>query len=333
MSVITQAKKPGLTGGQTKVKGRQIRDCKTLNIYPISADKEEGVICHILDHIWMRVINRMKKNLFVAAFFVFLCASVSAQSPFRIFVEVNGGNLTIIRSEGTTKELIIPERINDMPVTIIGEGAFTGKGLTLVTIPDSVVEIADAAFSWNELGTLVIGNNVETIGQSAFANNKIKDLTIGAGVTTIGMGAFMNNELEALAIPDSVTSIGAYAFFYNRLRDLTIPDTVVDIGEGAFSTNRIYRVTIGSSVEAIGDGAFYNNQLTSISIPASLRDLGERVFESRLTSRGGTAQVDYMYEDGEVIFSTANNFDTYYATTGKRAGTYTYSRDGWAYEE
>jgi hypothetical protein len=86
-------------------------------------------------------------------------------------------------------------------------------------------------------------------------------------------------------------------------------------------------------VEEIGDGAFYNNQLTSITIPGNVSALGKRVFESRLTKRGSVPPIDYMDENGEVLYTTANNFDAYFASTGRKAGKYSFSRDGWIYEE
>jgi len=92
-------------------------------------------------------------------------------------------------------------------------------------------------------------------------------------------------------------------------------------------------VVIGNSVTEIGDGAFFNNQLTNIAIPGSVTALGKRVFESRITKKGSAAPVDYLDENGEVIYTTSNNFDSYYAATGKRAGKYSYTRDGWNYEE
>jgi hypothetical protein len=92
-------------------------------------------------------------------------------------------------------------------------------------------------------------------------------------------------------------------------------------------------VVIGGGVTEIGDGAFFNNRLTSITIPDSIAALGKRVFESRITKRGSRPIVDYMDENGEVLYTTANNFDTYYVSTGKRAGRYTFSKTGWVYEE
>jgi hypothetical protein len=86
-------------------------------------------------------------------------------------------------------------------------------------------------------------------------------------------------------------------------------------------------------VEEIGDGAFFNNQLTSITIPGNVNALGKRVFESNVTKRGSVPPVDYVDENGDVLYTTANNFDTYFASTGKKAGKYSFSREGWAYEE
>ena len=277
---------------------------------------------------------RMKKIFIAVAVLCFLCVSAFAQSGLKIFVEESAGSLTIIRSEGKTKQLIIPATINDIPVTAIGDGAFTRKGLTLVTIPDSVTRIGENAFSFNELTTLVIGNNVETIDRGAFSNNKLNDITIGEGVKSIGMGAFMDNELVQVVLPNGLTDIKPYAFFYNRIRNLTIPDSVTAIGEGAFSSNRIYNVVIGNSVSEIGDGAFFNNAITSITVPSGVNTMGERVFESRMTKGGSGPPIDYIDDTGSVIATTSTNFDTYFASSGKRAGKYNYSRaGGWVFEE
>ena len=292
-------------------------------ILPLSADNDGGVVC----------FNMSKKLSFIALFLI-AGFSLYAQAGLKIFLEESDGKLTITGSQGKTRELIIPGTINDKPVTAIGEGAFTNKGLTLVKIPDSVTTIGEGAFSYNMLTTLVIGNSVETIGRKAFFNNKINDLTIGTGVKNIGMGAFADNELIRVAIPESVTTIEPYAFFNNKLSTISIPNGVTAIGEGAFSTNRIYSVVIGTRVEAIGDGAFYNNQLTSITVPSSLKELGKRVFESRITKRGSVPPVDYVDESGELLYTTANNFDTYYSFHGKKPGKYVFIRpEGWTLEE
>ena len=274
-------------------------------------------------------------KILIGLFVLFLVPAAFGQNlpGLQITVQENNGELTIVSSRGTVNELVIPGIINNMPVTAIGEGAFTRRGLTKVIIPDSVKVIGDYAFSFNELTTLVIGNNVVSIGQRAFFSNKIEALTLGESVSDIGMGAFAENNLSEISFPESVTHIGAYAFFFNKIRILDLPGSVTFLGEGSFSTNRLHTLVLNNGTEEIGDGAFYNNQLTSITIPASINELGKKVFDSRNTLKSSQPPVNYIDEKGEILFTTANNFDTYYTFNGKRPGKYIFTRTGWTFEE
>ena len=69
---------------------------------------------------------------------LFLAAAVFAQVGLEIVVEDNDDGLTIIKSSGMAQTLVIPDEIDGKPITIIGSGAFTNKGLVELTIPDSV---------------------------------------------------------------------------------------------------------------------------------------------------------------------------------------------------
>ena len=267
--------------------------------------------------------------------FLLICPALFGQTQsggLKVTLEENNGGLTIISSQGTIKELVIPGTINDMPVVAIGDGAFTKRGLTKVVIPDSVTTIGDLAFSNNEISSLVIGNSVTSIGKKAFFSNKLETLSLGESLSEIGMGAFAENNLTELVIPEKLESIGAYAFFFNKLRILSIPGTVTNLGEGAFSGNRLHTLVINSGVEQIGDGAFFNNRLINITIPESVQNLGKRAFESRNT-KSVEPPVDYLNEKGEILFTTATTFDAYYNANGKKPGKYTFSKNGWALEE
>jgi len=279
-------------------------------------------------------IMNMMRGFFPVFLAVLLAAGVYGQSGgLKITVQETNGELTITGSQGKAKVLVIPDKINGMSVTAIGAGAFTGRGLSSVTIPDSVTTIGEQAFSFNDISVLTIGNNVTSIGQKAFYFNKLERLTLGESVADIGMGAFAQNNLAEITIPPGVSSIGAYAFFMNRISVLNIPGSVGILGEGVFSTNRIHTLIMENGVQKIGDGAFFNNQLTSITIPGSVQDLGRRVFDSRNTLRSSQPPVDYINENGDILMTTANNFDSFYNANGMKPGKYSFSGGSWTFAD
>jgi hypothetical protein len=265
--------------------------------------------------------------------FISIGFTLFGQSGLEIIVEENNDGLTITKSTGTAKTLVIPETIDGKRVTVIGDGVFSNKGLVEVTIPDSVTSIGDGAFSFNQLSAVSIGGNVVSIGRGAFTANKLTSVTIGNAVTTIGKGAFSGNQIETITIPGSVAAIDDYAFFGNRIKELVIPDSVTLIGEGAFSGNRLTAVVIGGGVTRVRDGAFYNNRISSVTIPPVLETLGKRVFDSRPAGGRVRGSINYTDTSGNVLFSTANNFDTYYVSNGRQPGRYAYAEGSWTLAE
>jgi hypothetical protein len=176
----------------------------------------------------------MKRAMFGLAITVMViaagCATTSGagSTPERDFqTEVKDGAVAITGYTGNAKNVTIPDRIGDLPVTAIGEEVFYRKQLTRVTIPGSVITIGDRAFTRNDLTSVTIPNSV----------------------TTIGEGAFGVNRLTSVTLPDSVTIIGDAAFSENKLTSVTIPDSVTVIGEGAFAENQLTRVAIPANVD------------------------------------------------------------------------------------
>jgi hypothetical protein len=197
---------------------------------------------------------------------LFTATSATAATSGDYTYTVVDGNATITGySSGGPKVIEIPATVSDgptnYPVDTIGADAFFGKGLTSVSIPDSVT----------------------SIGNNAFYNNQLTSVTIPNGVTAIGDYAFYNNQLTSVTIPNSVTTIGDYAFRTNTLTSVTIGNSVTSIGASAFAYNELTSVTIGSSVTAIGSDAFYSNQLTSVTIPNSVTSIGDYAFDNNTT--------------------------------------------------
>ncbi len=91
-------------------------------------------------------------------------------SQFQYTVE--NGAVTVTSYIGTSKDVVIPERIEDLPVIAIGENAFSGRAdVCSVVIPDRVCVIGWFAFSGCvSLETVQIPASVTTISYGAFEN-------------------------------------------------------------------------------------------------------------------------------------------------------------------
>jgi hypothetical protein len=114
-------------------------------------------------------------GLFVTAF------AQNKSSDFEFNPE--GGVITGFSGSGS--EVVIPDRIDGVPVTYISNSVFKDKNLTSVSIPDNVKGIGPQAFSGNKLEKVVIGNEVDMV-TSAFPADFIRkylDEPVRAGGT------------------------------------------------------------------------------------------------------------------------------------------------------
>ncbi len=99
----------------------------------------------------------------------------------------SAGTITSYTENGTTckKVVVIPEKINGIPVTTIGSSAFTYKGLTSISMPPSITTIKSLAFYVNSLTSVIIPSSVVSIESTAFATNQITSINIPSSVTVI----------------------------------------------------------------------------------------------------------------------------------------------------
>ena len=138
-----------------------------------------------------------------------------------------------------TGALTLPSKMGTYPVGWIGANAFYGcTGLTDVTIPSGVTDIADQAFEGcSAMKTVSIPASVTLIGNYAFANcASLASVTIPSGVTNLRQGAFAGcSKLEEVKLPSSLQTIEKWAFRNcTSLKGLTIPGSVTSIGTEAF---------------------------------------------------------------------------------------------------
>lgn len=210
----------------------------------------------------------MKKSIFILLFTLLGVLSARAYD-----FEVDGIYYNIISGtdqvEVTFKEeygkatytgsVVIPSTVtydgNTYSVTSIGESAFEEcKGLTSVTIPNSVTSIGEYAFYYSDLMSVTIPESVTSIGKSAFEGTAIRsplynskifahmphnyrgEYTIPDGIQTIAGGAFSDCKgLTSVTIPNSVTAIETSAFAYcNALNSIILPESLERIALEAF---------------------------------------------------------------------------------------------------
>ena len=222
---------------------------------------------------------------------------------------ISGGAVTITGYNGPGGgDVVIPGMIGGLPVTSIGDYAFSSYsyGLTSVTIPKSVTYISNTAFynCGNLLNIIVDPLNLVYSSVDGVLFNKSLTALI----------AYPGGRAGSYAIPNSVTNIGNYAFSScSGLTSLTIPNSVTTIGYSAFTgCDGLTSVAIPSSVTTIGDYSFQSctnlssaamevglitigrwafwgcSKLVTITIPDSVISIGEQAFQGCTSLVGAT---------------------------------------------
>ena len=215
--------------------------------------------------------------------------------------EINN-TATVTKYNGTGGNVIIPSSINvnsiNYTVVSIGTYAFKGKGLTSITIPNSITSIGNNAFdSCTSLTSATIGEGVVTIGTSVFQNSGLKSITIPNSVTSIGNKAFYNcTSLTSATIGEGAVTMGTSVFQNSGLKSITIPKSVTSIGSSAFdSCTSLTSATIKNGVVTIGTSSFRSSGLTSITIPKSVTSIRDYAFY------GCASLKDVTIEDGGTV--------------------------------
>ncbi len=152
----------------------------------------------------------------------------------------DGGTITITGYTGPGGDVTIPDTIYGLPVTSIGNGAFSNcTSLASLTIGNSVISIGDSAF-WgcSGLTRVTLPNSVTSIRQYAFCGcSSLASVTIPDGVTLIDGWTFSGcSSLSRVMIPNGVSSVGPGAFdSCTSLTNVIIPDSVTTLGSWAFA--------------------------------------------------------------------------------------------------
>lgn len=244
----------------------------------------------------MHITKRMLALLCTAAILLSLgggaFAAVSAE-PYTLVAEdctfednATGVTLLTVKKEivDAHASIIVPERLDDKPVTVLGGGSQVFGGycwyLRQVTLPEGLTAIAANAFDdCNDMTSVVLPGTLKTIGDKAFDDCYV---------------------LVDVVLPEGLTTIGAEAFGNTAITSVNLPSTVVSLGQGAFSDSKITEIVSLGGMTELPDYLFYGCKLLkSATLPATITSIGTHIFrncealETVVFPEGITALPDY----------------------------------------
>ena len=192
----------------------------------------------------------------------------SASDLYYIIEESDGSkSVTVIKTgKIDVKSVVIPEKIEDIPVTAIRSKAFSNlKVAGEITIPSSIKTIQSDAFTPKQLMTKVHISDLAAWLKIDFGNANANPLSQGGKL-------YLNGEpVTELAIPEGVSGIKDYAFFgCTSLTKITLSDNVQSIGARAFENCfELKTVVIGNKLDNVQIYAFSGcKKLTDVYAPS-----------------------------------------------------------------
>ncbi len=238
------------------------------------------------------------------------------------YVLSEDGTYYIVKSIGecTSKNIVIPDTHNGLPVKEIGNGAFylesvssvkIGKNVSrigdnaffscssiyYVEIPDSVVEIGSCAFDFcSGLKMVFFGSGIKDITPSAFARavninrivvseanpnfKVINNIMYSKDGKNLVIAARNNANFTTLTLPDGVERIEDYAFYYSSYKEITLPKSLKEIGYEAFYRAEIEEIKGGDGLKKIDESAFASSHIKSFTFNEGIEEIGKNAFSS-----------------------------------------------------
>ena len=120
---------------------------------------------------------------------------------------------------GNSKDIIIPNTIDDQSILRIGQNTFREKDLVAVAFQE--------------------GSQVEQIHARAFQGNDLTEIVLPDSLKRIDTKAFYGNPITTVKIPDGVTTIENNAF--NKLTKITVGNNLTELKDGAINGSNAFR--------------------------------------------------------------------------------------------
>lgn len=210
----------------------------------------------------------------------------------------NNVPLTTLRFENNSKLTALPQGVFspanlttvdfgiNSAITDIGYNAFKeARNLTSITLPQSLISLAQGAFQNTGLTSIFIPNTVTSLGYQSFWGTPLQSIIFedNSQLLEVPSNVFQSNNLNYLHFGHNaaITTIGASAFTgATQLTTLVLPPNLVSIGQNAFQNNGFTVIEMPASVTTITANAFSNVPLQYITFQnnSQLVNLVENAF-------------------------------------------------------
>jgi len=205
----------------------------------------------------------------------FTLAKEPPHSSFKYELTDDLEGVRITEYHGDDIHILIPEKIEEMPVRELGGSLFSRKdNIETVIIPDTVQSIGDRLFDGcSRLKNIRLSTAITDIPRYTFSECKsLESFVIPTHITNIDSGAFSNSGLKSINIPDMVTFLSAKEYSSSTEK------TEVS-GNIFFGCKNLETVRLPASMTAIGRSMFSGcESLRSITLPEGITEIGERAF-------------------------------------------------------
>ncbi len=190
----------------------------------------------------------MKKILCVLCALAMMLTLVACGEQDKTEYRLNddGQSYRLYRYAGKDGEdVVIPSTYANLPVTVVGGGAFMDTKIKSVVLPEGITTIEEMAFSGcHSLESVTIPSTVTELGRGAFNDcQKLDNVVIPAGVVDLMPGVFAAcHSLKNVTLPEGLLTIGDQAFEWcYALEQITIPETVATIGRSVFTECKVLK--------------------------------------------------------------------------------------------
>ena len=232
-------------------------------------------------------------------------------------------------------DVIIPEKIDNVTVTAIGEGSFASASeadafnLKSIKLPDTLTTIGRAGFAGNySMSEITIPSGVTSIGEEAFIFTPLLKTIYNYTGRSFDWGLIVNADSDSDltfiegTVPDKIiggtkevlskqcftVSSGAITGYDSTCKsDVTIPSeisgqTITTIKENAFKDANITSIFIPSTITTIEKNAFYKDNTSNPNL-TKINNMSGKSFNWGLIVNGRSG---YEFEAGTVVNSKGN---------------------------